>query len=229
MPVKTIIKDTVIYTRAFFNLKTTNKHYEETALLRKPEHKRQLYAAETYIYKYNSLLKTQALTKNVYNPYDANRALIETQRDNHVGNCSEYSYNAMNFLKNNSRMIWNIYREPFIIALLFIENDTKNFDHAFLIIAKHFSFSIKDIFKKNYNSEIWVCDPWANIVCRSYEYPLEWKVKMLKWSSVGKVIQKKGVFVKPTDSDIYQLIDKYAHNITISYCEKFDFAAYSSP
>jgi hypothetical protein len=49
-------------------------------------------------------------------------------------------------------------------------------------------------------SHIYICDPWANIVCPAPEFPSKFGAKMQKWQAGGKVIRNsKGEWIPPTD------------------------------
>lgn len=48
-------------------------------------------------------------------------------------------------------------------------------------------------------SHLYVCDPWANIVCPAPEYPQRFAEKMEKWEADNKKILHNGKWISPTD------------------------------
>lgn len=48
-------------------------------------------------------------------------------------------------------------------------------------------------------SHLYICDPWANIVCPAPEYPERFAKKMEKWESEHKKISSDGEWISPTN------------------------------
>ncbi|MDR0217635.1 MAG: hypothetical protein LBI71_01915 [Enterobacteriaceae bacterium] len=111
------------------------------------------------------------------------------------GNCPDYCSCAfhylinnriddiLNFFNNSSETSNHIYIQ--IVVTLGI------YDHAFITIGC-FNYNVfKPILGRLYHDlpkGLWVCDPWANIVCRAEKYNDMWKNKMDKWHYMGKCL-----------------------------------------
>lgn len=125
-----------------------------------------------------------------------------------VGNCSEMSSLAFNYLKSQN------------VAVARISLGTGGSfegDHVFLLVGHNFYgfdadgkyiqqghepwLDYKEI-KDNNNA--YVCDPWANIVCPAMAYPAEWELKMQKWSKVQKFIKYNHVAIDPYKDPNYR-------------------------
>jgi hypothetical protein len=53
-------------------------------------------------------------------------------------------------------------------------------------------------------ADAWVCDPWSNIACLAWDYPFHWKVKMAKWSSVGKQVRNNDrLWTDPNERNLH--------------------------
>ncbi|MDX7988298.1 hypothetical protein FE392_13305 [Xenorhabdus sp. 12] len=219
MSIEKIVNDVLSETRKYFNLKTPNRHYDEPTQLELPDHKRLFYSPENRKQREIMLLKTRCKIKDERNPYEINRILHSTQGQDHIGNCGEYSCKALEYLVKKSHLIMHMYGRPFDITIIAIKwPDIKwpknKFDHAFVMISSNYlnkfpdKNNLSDLFCKPHDSEIWICDPWANIACHSYEYPFEWKIKMTKWDDNGKLLRCFGDILKPKEPDVYNLIDE---------------------
>lgn len=73
-------------------------------------------------------------------------------------------------------------------------------DHVFLVVGR--KDAVGDLPRRfeEWDKEFAICDPWANIVCSSPEYPQQWRLKMKKWSSRGKKVRYGDRWILP-DSD----------------------------
>jgi hypothetical protein len=69
-------------------------------------------------------------------------------------------------------------------------------DHVVAICSKEPLPSLSPD-KGKWPDGVFICDPWANIACRSNDYPDEFRTKMAKWSQGGKK-----VWVAPADDAV---------------------------
>ncbi|MBC8951863.1 hypothetical protein Xenpb_00510 [Xenorhabdus sp. PB62.4] len=111
---------------------------------------------------------------------------IIVQGNNKADNCDQFSYIALEYLVENSKIIWQLYKKPFSIDLVSINSSPTTFGHIFVAFIFSYNYPINQLLDEKEDSEVWICDPWANIACRSYEYPFQWKKKMSKWSLANK-------------------------------------------
>ncbi|PHM39420.1 hypothetical protein Xmau_02762 [Xenorhabdus mauleonii] len=213
MPIANIVNEVLIKTRIYFDLKTQNKYYEEPTRLELPENKRQFYSQEERAKKLEILTKTRSRIMDGQSPYQKNEILQSIQGENHVGNCGEYSCKAFEYLKFESDNIRLLYNRPFDITIIHIKSPINRFEHAFVMLSDNYlnqfldKGNLSDLFSRPHNSDIWICDPWANIACLLRDYPFEWKVKMRKWNERGKLLTYFGKTLSPTDFNVYTLID----------------------
>ncbi|WP_340607924.1 hypothetical protein [Xenorhabdus bharatensis] len=223
-PMKSILNNVLEDSRKFFNLKSGNKIYLN--LDRLPDKKRESYSAKKISERIKLINRVYEDSRHSKTPYEINKVLLKVQgKDDHAGNCDHYSYMAFELLKNKKEDISNIYKKPFSISIIGIKSFRKTFGHAFLFLSNTHQFILEDIFIKNTDSESWVLDPWDNITCRSYQYPLLWHIKMLKWRAKGKSLIISNTPTSPTNSDCYQLMKLQKNNRFIVYKE--DFQCYS--
>ncbi|PHM39422.1 hypothetical protein Xmau_02764 [Xenorhabdus mauleonii] len=234
MFIENIIIDALIYTRNLFNSKTQNKLYEESSLLMLPENKRQFYSLESRYRRYLSINAARKEMASAKTPYEKNIIMFKIQGNDNVGNCDEHSSIAFEYLVKKSKLIWGFYQKPFYIAI--IGTTLNNYGHVFVALLNKLSypldhvqksgnsFPLAELLMKKNGSEIWICDPWANIACHSYDYPTQWKEKMLKWASKGKIIDSSDRYIIPTSPESYQLMDIGISNIV--YIEHVDFTPY---
>ncbi|WP_340608657.1 hypothetical protein [Xenorhabdus bharatensis] len=113
-----------------------------------------------------------------------------------TGNCQERSqYVFHELMKFHSFEIFNFYikkdKNPTYIALCAAPQP---YDHAFIMIhhpttkQKH---PLREL--KTLPPEAWICDPWAEIICKGSQYPDNWKKKMEEW-------ERDSHYVLSTDS-----------------------------
>ncbi|MBE8589316.1 hypothetical protein IQ211_18695, partial [Xenorhabdus griffiniae] len=65
------------------------------------------------------------------------------------------------------------------------------YDHVFITIGDFNHDVFKPVLGRLYHNlpkELWICDPWANIVCPAEKYNDLWKNKMNKWHYMGKCL-----------------------------------------
>ncbi|MDX7988300.1 hypothetical protein FE392_13315 [Xenorhabdus sp. 12] len=227
MSIENIVKEALSDTRRYFNLKTQNKCYEESARLELPEHKRQFYLPEKIEERYALLSKSRSQMTYSQSPYKKNHILESTQGNDHVGNCDEYSSKAFKCLIKKSRLILEIYQREFDISIIHITSPSTQFNHGIVMISSNYlnqftdRENLPDLFNRYHDSEIWICDPWANIACLSYNYPIEWKNKMFKWDGKGKLLNSPGGILEPTDFKIVTLIGNGIKSVAFNQNVKF--------
>ncbi|MDR0217506.1 MAG: hypothetical protein LBI71_01260 [Enterobacteriaceae bacterium] len=187
--IKDILEEVLRESRRFFNLKSGNKIYPD--LSRVKETKRNFYSIKAINERKSLINKTYQESRLRKKPCEISNVILRVQGEiNHAGNCDQYAVKAFELLRERMERIADIYSDKFsILAVGIMSNRAEsNFGHTFLMLANyHFNRNqLPNIFQKNINSEAWICDPWANIVCQSHQYPLEWNIKMLKWRAKGK-------------------------------------------
>ncbi len=178
----------------------------------------------------NRLLKK---TRNEYlitnNPYERNNILLKVQGNNHVGNCDQFSYMALEYLVENSKSIWALYQKPFDIALIGVTSCLNNFGHVFVALSFDCQYPLDQLFIRKEKIDVWICDAWANIACQSYKYPFEWIIKMLKWNAAGKALFSSGKTITPIESQVLQLMkNKNKNKLKVMYKEHIDFTRHST-
>ncbi|MFN5288941.1 MAG: hypothetical protein ACK5E4_02480, partial [Planctomycetia bacterium] len=136
-----------------------------------------------------------------------------------VGNCGEMSKLAFNHLKSKNVAVSRIslgegekYNE------IDRNNNPVQFkgDHVFLLVGQCFHEFDENgnIIPNNvdpwidhkfkFNKGVYVCDPWANIVCPVGLYASQWEAKMQKWSSAKKFITYDKVETDPYKNPNYR-------------------------
>ncbi|MBD2812290.1 hypothetical protein ID853_15730 [Xenorhabdus sp. Vera] len=228
MAIENIILDALHHTRDSFKLKSTNKLYTREVFYRLSAYKQEYYSLQSISHRVDLLKKQRNDTTRVNNIYEKNNILNRIQPDHRVGNCGEYSYIALEYLVEKSKLIWEIYKKPFDITILEIKCPSGIFDHNFVKLSVNFELPLTELFKRHYNSEIWICDLWANIACLSYNYPQEWKNKMLKWHSNGKLLNTPARICHANESEIVQLFDNHINSLKASFNQHVDFTPLSS-
>ncbi|SFU64423.1 hypothetical protein [Xenorhabdus koppenhoeferi] len=228
MAIENIILDALYHTRDFFKLKSTNKLYTEEEFHRLSASKKEYYSLQSINHRVDLLQNQRNDTARVNNIYEKNNIRNRIQPDHRVGNCGEYSDIALEYLIEKSKLIWEIYKKPFDITILEIECPSGIFEHNFVKLSVNFELPLIELFKRHYNSEIWICDPWANIACLSYNYPQEWKSKMLKWYSKGKLLSTSSRICYANEPDIFQLFDNHINSLKVSFNQHVDFTPLSS-
>ncbi|MDC9592512.1 hypothetical protein [Xenorhabdus sp. IM139775] len=224
MSIETILKNASNHSRNLFNLKSENKLYLRPERL--PEPKRQFYSLENWHMKKELFSRTLNEIPITSNPYERNSILLRVQGNNNVGNCDQFSYMALEYLVENSKFIFELYKKPFNISLVSVCSNSNDFGHIFVVLSNNYQHQLNELFKQHENSEVWICDPWANIVCRSHKYPFEWKIKMLKWHAQEKYLFTQKGITSPTKPQVYQLMELNNSHINVSYSEFIDFTHY---
>ncbi|WP_340611485.1 hypothetical protein [Xenorhabdus bharatensis] len=127
-----------------------------------------------------------------------NYEVRESKRHLITGTCPDYSNNAFHYLMHqrvddilkffSTGLINN---KHVYIQIVCTEGI---YDHVFMTIGSFDNNMFKPMLGRLYHElpiDLWVCDPWANIVCRSDKYNDLWKNKMNKWHYVGKCLELK--------------------------------------
>lgn len=135
-----------------------------------------------------------------------------------AGNCMEYSATAcvyMEVLNKSKGQKGN----PLLFDAVYLRPDP--YDHIFLVIGQPTDDGTYPKDMTTWHKNAAVCDGWANIACYATEFPQQWKQKMLKWKSKGKLLPmpkgeegkvkkmgKYGQWVEPDDPVWYECIEK---------------------
>ncbi|WP_237385125.1 hypothetical protein [Xenorhabdus sp. Sc-CR9] len=129
-------------------------------------------------------------------------------KKNLAGNCQELSYHAFHeLMKFHSLEIFNFYRKidkhPIYIALC---GPPEPYDHGFIVLyhpLNQMPYPIRELRKLQPDS--WICDPWADIVCKGSQYPEEWNKKMRIWDDNNHcVISKDSQGYVNSEKNIYK-------------------------
>ena len=105
-----------------------------------------------------------------------------------AGNCSAYSLLALGY-------IHACY--PRIGATIFSLGGDG--DHVFVAVNIDRNDNFGDDMEK-WPDYVWICDPWANLVCPAPQYYGAFSDKMGKWNDSGKRILYAGGWTSPTDA-----------------------------
>src|SRR5262249_2959089 len=72
-------------------------------------------------------------------------------------------------------------------------------DHVFVVLGSPTNLADVD----SWGSDVFICDPWANIACSSNQYKVQWLTKMTSWSAKGKWLwgDKTQRFIDPLGDD----------------------------
>jgi hypothetical protein len=116
-----------------------------------------------------------------------------------VGNCLEMSKVAFNHLKSKNKSVARMHLGKGKALSNDFDPIIYKGDHVFLLVGQCFhdfdesgnkitdsNLKIKSVFQ--FNKGVYVCDPWANIVCPVNMYAAMWEAKMSKWSRNQKYI-----------------------------------------
>ena len=108
-----------------------------------------------------------------------------------AGNCSAYSTLALAYI--------HAHHPEYHATRVKLGGEA---DHIFVIVSAN-EFSPLMQWKKmnEWPKTVWVCDPWAKIVCEAPDYYRDFKAKMQKWSRQRKEIIFKGQKIAPTSPE----------------------------
>ncbi|OTA18904.1 hypothetical protein Xbed_02890 [Xenorhabdus beddingii] len=157
-------------------------------------------------------------------------------RINLVGNCGEHCKYALHYLiKNHSFKIFNIYKDidqnPRNNIYITIYKVSPPYDHSFIHICymTERAHSIMD--EKTFLSikpDPWICDPWADIICRGSEYLQEWKIRMTQWNNNNMCViasdsgnfmttdtGRYPKFLSPLRPNVYNIISDTSHYVPL--------------
>jgi hypothetical protein len=110
-----------------------------------------------------------------------------------VGNCGEMGAIAQNYVLREGG-------DAFLIAFAVPG------DHAFAVVG--FQHGDEQLPMSQWNDEAFICDPWANIVCKPAQYLFAWKQKMRKWRTANKKIVTPGGLIDPTSEPWFSSVNK---------------------
>ncbi|PHM75228.1 hypothetical protein [Xenorhabdus kozodoii] len=193
MLIENILRNVIRKTQSVFMGGSNNKIYFKTKNIDKVgEHEPpEVHDLTKLLKKKTELLdklrENQNKMKNIpqcYTYYTKNKF-----KTNLVGNCDELSTYAFHYLiKNHSLQIFNYYRQQDPdrkkIIYIIMYGAQKPYDHVFLSI--HYmedKISKKEIIEalSHVQAESWICDPWADIICKGKEFHYKWRSKMTDW------------------------------------------------
>ncbi|MCG3463844.1 hypothetical protein L7G72_18920 [Xenorhabdus bovienii] len=163
----------------------------EKNIKKRNEIKYKLCEQEKYdkLYNLNKIERETNVYKELYN------YALKNKDNLLVGNCPDYCNCAFHYLINNCLdNILNFFNSG-------LENPRHVYiqtvgtlgvhDHVFITIGAFNHNIFKPILGRLYHNlpqELWICDPWANIVCPAEKYNDMWKSKMDKWHYMGKCL-----------------------------------------
>ncbi|OKP04844.1 hypothetical protein [Xenorhabdus eapokensis] len=163
----------------------------EQSIKKRNEIKSKLHEQEKHerLYKRNEIEREADTYKALYNYTLKNK-------DNFLsGNCPDYCNCAFHYLIHNCLdnilKFFNSGLENPDHVYIQIVGAVGVHDHVFITIGSFNHNMFKPILGRLYHNlpkELWVCDPWANIVCPAEKYNDLWKSKMDKWHYMGKCI-----------------------------------------
>ncbi|OTA18903.1 hypothetical protein Xbed_02889 [Xenorhabdus beddingii] len=211
MLIKDILHDAVKKTQTAFMGGSTNRFYLETKDIDKTGKKEPEIACrllDTAAKKSITLHKLRAFTTMGDHidrlPYIYSYINESKFKLNLVGNCSEYCKYALHYLiKYHSFKIFNLCKNinsnpSNHIFFILYETPSPN-DHCFINLY-HMTDQVREKFNNDTFSHIqpdsWICDPWADIVCRGKEYPQQWKNRMKQW-------YYNNIYVATSDSKMF--------------------------
>lgn len=108
-----------------------------------------------------------------------------------AGNCSAYSILALAYIHAHEPK-WTATR---------VSLEGSGGDHVFVAVAD-FRFNVERFDKdmKSWPEKVWICDPWANVVCPANTYYESFERQMKKWSTQHKRILYQSKWTSPTDA-----------------------------
>ncbi|MDA8443620.1 hypothetical protein [Paracidovorax valerianellae] len=115
--------------------------------------------------------------------YDTNTNAVSVAMDGRAHNCGELTTLARLYLED----------EGYVARTLeFVA------DHVVAVIGAGSGGLPADM--SEWDSDIYICDPWSNIACLGNNYPEQFLAKMSRWQEEGKFIKidDRG-FVSPLD------------------------------
>ncbi|MDB5306067.1 MAG: putative type effector protein [Gemmataceae bacterium] len=129
-------------------------------------------------------------------------ALARLAIEKHVGNCEEQATVAYLYL---------VARRVAPVWLLALEEPG---DHVFVGLGE--IAEVGDLDK--WGPDTFICDPWANIACKSGEYRAAWAAKLTKWAGDGKTLRNPTLeYINPLDDDWFQAINKHKIKVLLRY------------
>jgi hypothetical protein len=179
--------------KALKTLKSDNKLRPK-----KPDHVARREKADSIIGKYRKaeVFAVELVYDKPEWPGEKMKAIASRAMKEGAGNCAEYALVARDFL---------LQRDPRAkVAVVGLSAA----DHVFVAVG----LAADTVPPKNmstWGEDVWICDPWANIVCRAAAYPGEWQSKLRKWAHKhDKYLRADGHWVKATDSVWWQAVER---------------------
>lgn len=174
------LKEAMLYTRSRLSMKSANKFYPDKRMIEG------LMVSDPKKYRLHSLggdrLRSEmllALRKSKLNSQQLYRKVEEDHRKGkeNVGNCGENARVAFCYLAEHIRELERVSHSHLKVIAIAIAPPV---DHCLVLVGTQPPMHSHKILEN-----AMVCDPWAKIVCPLAHYPLEWKMKMNKWSNRG--------------------------------------------
>ncbi|MBE8596748.1 hypothetical protein [Xenorhabdus sp. BG5] len=189
-----IEKDSTIKNKIYKNLYENIMHergINEQNIKKRNEIRSAFREQEEYrrLYKIHKAEREATIYKELYNYTLSNKENLLT------GNCPDYCNCAFHYLINNYlddilRFFNTGSATPNHIYIQII-GTLGMYDHVFITIGAFNHNMFKPILGRLYHNlpkELWICDPWANIVCPAEKYNEQWINKMDKWHYIGKCL-----------------------------------------
>ncbi|MDC9590679.1 hypothetical protein PSI23_15635 [Xenorhabdus sp. XENO-10] len=221
MLMETILRDVIKKTQSVFIGGSSNKFFFETKKIDKVgEYESPIVhkLINTIEQKEEKISKLRIEEKQIYSqngsesiPQCYKYFTKNKFKTNLVGNCDELSTYAFHYLiKNYSLKIFNHYKKPDpdpkkIIYITMYETQ-EPYDHIFINIC-HMEDKISSEQMKeallSIQSESWICDPWADIICKGKNYHYKWQSKMIEWFSSNCFVTDKNIREKIANTERY--------------------------
>ncbi|MBD2795236.1 hypothetical protein ID856_01605 [Xenorhabdus sp. 18] len=193
MLIENLLRDAMRKAQNTFMGGSSNKFYFHTRAIDKVNEYEPPAAQELEDIIYKKLEQLDKLRKNTdittKIPYHYKYFTENRFRDRLIGNCGELSNYAFHYLiKQHSFQIFNYYRQKDPdrkkIIYIIMYSAPQPYDHVFISIHymedKIDSAEMKAVLS-HIQAESWICDPWADIVCKGKEFYYRWQSKMIEW------------------------------------------------
>ncbi|WP_340622304.1 hypothetical protein [Xenorhabdus siamensis] len=195
-----ILQEAIKHAHSMFKHKTANIFYRDLEFC--SQSRKTKYSQEKIKDRNNRLYNLQNILHSLYTPENQYKYIVsENEKGNSlVGNCFELSLVAFMYLANNKAKELNqafkinsMKSKPIYIKIM--STSPKRYNHSFVMLSQ-----IKNEYiNRNLPKGAWICDPWANIVCRSEEYNAQWKNTMHQWEAQGKYLNLSESHQLPTN------------------------------
>ncbi|MGB7801749.1 hypothetical protein [Buttiauxella sp.] len=174
------LTEAMLYTRSRLSMKSANKFYPDKRMIDG------LIETDPQKYRLHSLggdrLRSEMVRANRNLNLSSHQLYRKVEEDyrhgkKNAGNCGENARVAFCYLAEHIRELERISHSNLKVLNIAI---AKPVDHCLVLVGTQPAMRSGKILENAL-----VCDPWAKIVCPLSHYPLEWKMKMNKWSNRG--------------------------------------------